>query len=261
MDSFACQSAHDGLDAAEPNLFENAQRQIYNLMKFDSFSRFLKSDLYKESLESEKNGRPLPLDTNQDGQETKKTGMFGGTKKKSISTSSSGEGQPRRRSLLPTSWPNFRSSSGARSKSRDRVTSIPESGEKDAERRSVVSLESQTTDAGPLDSSVESHVVSTGEDSSPKNLNSDKCTLARVILPDKATTVVNTNGDETIRVLVARLLDKRGLKFTSFDVFPTTGNQTEKPLDLGEDCSVLGCTEVRVEPRVLFRLELPSKNQ
>ena len=58
------------------------------------------------------------------------------------------------------------------------------------------------------------------------------------------------------RSLVSRLLDKRGLKFTSFDAF-ITGN--DKPLDLSEDCSTLGCSEVRVEPRVLFRLELPSK--
>eukprot|EP00095_Tigriopus_kingsejongensis_P006557 maker-scaffold235_size242898-snap-gene-0.11 protein:Tk06557 transcript:maker-scaffold235_size242898-snap-gene-0.11-mRNA-1 annotation:"regulator of g-protein signaling loco" len=56
--------------------------------------------------------------------------------------------------------------------------------------------------------------------------------------------------------MVSRLMDKRGLKYTSFDVFAP--NQ-DKPLDLSEDCSTLGCTEVRVEPRVLFRLELPSK--
>ena len=50
--------------------------------------------------------------------------------------------------------------------------------------------------------------------------------------------------------LSGRLLEKRGLRYTSFDVFAT--NQ-DKPLDLSEDCSTLGCTEVRVEPRVLFR--------
>ena len=202
VDSYASQAAHDGLDAAEPDLFEQAQRQIYNLMKFDSFSRFLKSGLYQESLTAEIAGQPLPLDTDQD-QVAKVT-------KKKVE-------QPRRRSLLP-SWNHFRSSS-QRSKSRDR-------------------------DKQKLE-----------EDSSEV----EDCTLARVILPDKATTVVNTKSEETIRTLVARLLEKRGLKFTSFDVFATTGPQTEKPLDLASHCSVLGCTEVRVEPRVLFRLELPSK--
>merc|ERR1719225_884416 len=82
------------------------------------------------------------------------------------------------------------------------------------------------------------------------------CALARVILPDKATTVVQTRPGETIRSMVARLLEKRALRYTSFDVFVTN---SEKPLDLGEDSTSLGCTEVRVEPRVLFRLELPSK--
>ena len=74
--------------------------------------------------------------------------------------------------------------------------------------------------------------------------------LCRFILPDKATTVVTPTPGESIRALVSKLLDKRGLKFTSFDAF-LHGN--EKPLDLSEDCSTLGGAEVRVEPRVLFR--------
>ena len=82
------------------------------------------------------------------------------------------------------------------------------------------------------------------------------CALARVILPDKATTVVQTRPGESIRSMVARLLDKRALRYTSFDVFVTN---SDKPLDLSDESTTLGCTEVRVEPRVLFRLELPSK--
>ena len=45
------------------------------------------------------------------------------------------------------------------------------------------------------------------------------CTLCRVILPDGATTVVQTRNSETIRDLVLRLLDKRGLHYSAFDVF------------------------------------------
>ena len=83
-----------------------------------------------------------------------------------------------------------------------------------------------------------------------ENCDIANCALARVILPDKATTVVQTRTGETIRSMVARLLEKRALRYTSFDVFVTN---SEKPLDLGEDSTSLGCTEVRVEPRVLFR--------
>lgn len=34
--------------------------QIFNLMKFDSYSRFLKSSLYQECMCAEVDGRPLP---------------------------------------------------------------------------------------------------------------------------------------------------------------------------------------------------------
>jgi len=57
--------------------------------------------------------------------------------------------------------------------------------------------------------------------------------------------------------MVGRLLEKRGFKYTSFDIFST--ENAEKPLDLSDDSTTLACAEVRVEPRVLFRLELPSK--
>jgi len=37
-------------------MFLAAQRQIYNLMKFDSYPRFLKSHVYKECIRSEMSG-------------------------------------------------------------------------------------------------------------------------------------------------------------------------------------------------------------
>ena len=53
VDSVARTNTQEQLAACTPDLppatdlFIPAQKQIYNLMKFDSFSRFLKSDLYK----------------------------------------------------------------------------------------------------------------------------------------------------------------------------------------------------------------------
>lgn len=38
-----------------------AQKQIFNLMKFDSYPRFLKSDLYKNYLIREMNGEVISL--------------------------------------------------------------------------------------------------------------------------------------------------------------------------------------------------------
>ena len=84
---------------------------------------------------------------------------------------------------------------------------------------------------------------------------------------------VSTTTGESIRALVSRLLAKRGLRLTSFDVFSSKvimvmvmvmimlmlmllvmvmvmdGFQNNvqdegKPLDLSEDCALLHCTEV-----------------
>ena len=40
--------------------------QVYTLMKLDSYSRFLKSPLYRQCMLSEMEGKPLPLDADSD---------------------------------------------------------------------------------------------------------------------------------------------------------------------------------------------------
>ena len=98
--------------------------------------------------------------------------------------------------------------------------------------------------------------ISPGTDHGARSAAGAQCTLTRVIFPDLATSVVSSNTGESIRAMISRLLDKRNMKLTSFDVFSSRSDS--KPLDLSEDCAILHCTEVRVEARILFRLELPS---
>ena len=262
VDSHARQCAQDGAKALSTthsqidpaDIFAPAQKQIYNLMKFDSFSRFLKSDLYKEALMSELDAKSSPeepksmVTTSEVEKEPPsnhhRLSSWGRIKKGDKSE----EGQ-RRRSLLP--WANK-----DRSKSKDRASSAgatKSAMSRSEESRASVSSTSSVTNAN--NASFESNNTAENND----------CTLARVILPDKATTVVQTRPGETIRAMVSRLLEKRGLRFTSFDVFAMTTANPEallnpsKPLDLSEESTSLACAEVRVEPRVLFRLELPSK--
>ncbi|MGH0149361.1 UNVERIFIED_CONTAM: hypothetical protein FKN15_015157 [Acipenser sinensis] len=54
------QLADDILNAPRPDMFKVQQLQIFNLMKFDSYTRFLKSPLYQECMLAEVEGRPLP---------------------------------------------------------------------------------------------------------------------------------------------------------------------------------------------------------
>nr|2EBZ_A Chain A, Regulator of G-protein signaling 12 [Homo sapiens] len=54
------QLADDVLRAPHPDMFKEQQLQIFNLMKFDSYTRFLKSPLYQECILAEVEGRALP---------------------------------------------------------------------------------------------------------------------------------------------------------------------------------------------------------
>lgn len=57
-----------------------------------------------------------------------------------------------------------------------------------------------------------------GQASEKKDARS-KCTgLCRVILPDGSTTVVTTSQTESIKDVVTRLLDKRALRYSNYDV-------------------------------------------
>jgi len=119
VDSMARSSTQERLSVATPenppdvDLFQTAQTQIYNLMKFDSFSRFLKSDLYKDSLLADMAGNNLPCD-GQDLDFDLMTTAVCDMLDKSDSSIKNKSGEVRRKSILP--WNNIRN----RSKSKDR---------------------------------------------------------------------------------------------------------------------------------------------
>ena len=173
-----------------PDLFLAAQKQIYNLMKFDSFSRFLKSDLYKESLLADMACSPLPfdgsdlepelltchLDLNQSGDSMK---------------GKSGEG--RRKSILPWNIKN-------RSKSKDRAESGgggPSgfikllTGQREERGRSSSNLREE---GRGREGEGRQSLPGGREDQANHSTDScdkEQCTLTRFILPDRATTVVS----------------------------------------------------------------------
>jgi len=50
--------------------------QVYTLMKFDSYPRFLKSDVYRQSLAADLEGAPLPGEEGEEERELKTRGSF-----------------------------------------------------------------------------------------------------------------------------------------------------------------------------------------
>lgn len=60
INSHTRQSVMSQVNNPPPDLFAQAEKEIFSLMKFDCYQRFLKSDIYVESLTAEKLGKPLP---------------------------------------------------------------------------------------------------------------------------------------------------------------------------------------------------------
>lgn len=111
IDSQARNTAQENLQNADRDLFIQAQKQIFNLMKFDSYQRFIRSELYKTCLIAESKNQPLPYPGDQldPGLRTGTTTPAMSKLKKSLSNAE----DRRRKSLLP--WHRK-----ARCKSKDR---------------------------------------------------------------------------------------------------------------------------------------------
>ncbi len=168
-----------------PDLFLAAQRQIYNLMKFDSYPRFLKSAVYADCLKQE-----MRHGGGSAG------GLLGFAEY-------SGPHQPDR------TTPADPAITGGGGKSMDRTRTRGAAG------GGVTHLWSSLgRRGGPSNSCAAAAAATAAEDQ-------ERCDLTRVILPDGSTSVVSTSTGESIRALVARLLDKRGLRLACFDVFAT----------------------------------------
>jgi regulator of G-protein signaling len=166
-----------------PDLFLAAQRQIYNLMKFDSYPRFLKSAVYADCLKQEM--------------------RHGGTGGLLGTAEYSGPNQP---DTTPAADPAFTGGGGGKSMDRTRTRGTAGGG--------VTQLWSSLGRRGGPSNSCAAAATTAVDDQ-------ERCDLTRVILPDGSTSVVSTSTGESIRALVARLLDKRGLRLACFDVYAT----------------------------------------
>ncbi|KAB7497147.1 Regulator of G-protein signaling loco [Armadillidium nasatum] len=244
VDSQARQVAQDGLANPDEFLFTAAQKQIFNLMKFDSYSRFLKSDLYNTCLTHDRKGLPLPYP----GEDTldPDLGIFFENKER------------RRKSLLP--WHRK-----DRSKSKDR-------GEAEYWRKKKLGHRTPSESSSARYDLSDSHTSLSSSDFAPANRavskesltsgeavslsGSEGLSLCRFILPDQSNSVLAVKSGETVKELVRQLLDRRRINFTEFNVVLTKGN---KVVDLNKDSTVLGGYEVRLERMVLFSLYLPSR--
>ncbi|XP_016044163.1 regulator of G-protein signaling 14 isoform X2 [Erinaceus europaeus] len=229
-----------------PDMFRAQQLQIFNLMKFDSYARFVKSPLYRECLLAEAEGRPLrgPGSSLLGSPETtrKKPKLKPG---KSLPLGVEEVGQ------LPAEGPGGR----PLRKSFRRELAV---GATNLRRESQGSLNSSASlDLGFLafvGSKSENHRKSLGssEGESESRLGKYCC----VYLPDGTASLALARPGLSIRAMLAGICEKRGLSLPDIKVY-LVGNE-QKALVLDQDCTVLADQEVRLENRITFELESPA---
>ncbi|XP_075146307.1 regulator of G-protein signaling loco-like isoform X2 [Haematobia irritans] len=250
LDSHTRNISEEDLQKADKDLFLKAQKQIFHLMKFDSYQRFIRSELYKHCQNAEEKHQPLPYgDDNLDV--LLKTNFLQSASPKLKKSASNAEDR-RRKILLP--WHRK-----TRSKSRDRMDMVcdelpePLDGSNPC-LNAALALPSQKLTLAKPSENFDSQNLRSSLPSSLKSLNSS-CSLCRVKFADEATTIVQIKPTETVGQLVERLLEKRGLRYKLYDVQIKSLN---KSIDLEASSQEIAGEEVEIEQRVTFKLYLPD---
>ncbi|KAK2909060.1 hypothetical protein Q8A67_004897 [Cirrhinus molitorella] len=261
------QLADDILNAPRPDMFKEQQLQIFNLMKFDSYTRFLKSYLYQECMLAEVEGRPLPdpyqvpssptskhstssdrsnLSTPKKVQDDKKSKSG-----RSLNEDSRDEHGDKKKSIF-FSWSRNRSF-GKGSKKRDlgdySFTGSNGRRESQGSLSSGASLELATSGSGKNEGETSRNSMSLSE-RAVRHCN--------INLPDGSCCSVPIRPGVSIREVLLGLCEKLSINLAAVDLFLVGG---EKPLVLDQDCMTLCSRDLRLEKRTLFRLDLVPINR
>ncbi|XP_034491786.2 regulator of G-protein signaling 12 isoform X1 [Marmota flaviventris] len=256
------QLADDILNAPHPDMFKEQQLQIFNLMKFDSYTRFLKSQLYQECILAEVEGRALPDSQQVPSSPASKHSISSdhssvSTPKKLSGKSKSGrslnedvgdEDSEKKRKGAFFSWSRNRSTgrSQKRKEHGDHANDSPHANGGLCRRESQGSVSS----SGSLDLAETSRTSAPERDKAAKH--------CRVHLPDGTSCAVAVKAGFSIKEVLAGLCERHGINGAAVDLFLVGG---DKPLVLHQDSSILASRDLRLEKRTLFRLDLVPINR
>ncbi|KAG7461860.1 hypothetical protein MATL_G00195650 [Megalops atlanticus] len=262
------QLADDILNAPRPDMFKEQQLQIFNLMKFDSYSRFLKSSLYQECILAEVEGRPLPdpyqipsspasskhsVNSDRSNLSTPKKEGKKAKPGKSQNDDCRDEHVDKKKGIF-FSWSRNRSF-GKGPKKRDITDFNYDFSGSNGRRESQGSLSSGA--------SVELATSGGKNEGDPRNaasaLEKEKSQRhCNINLPDGTCCPVPIRPGVSIRELLLGLCEKLCINLAAVDLFLVGG---EKPLVLDQDCITLTSRDLRLEKRTLFRLDLVPINR
>ncbi|XP_030347507.1 regulator of G-protein signaling 12 isoform X2 [Strigops habroptila] len=258
------QLADDILNSPHPDMFKEQQLQIFNLMKFDSYTRFLKSPLYQECILAEVEGRPLPDPQHVPSSPTSKHSVS--SEKSSITTPKKLSGKSKSgRSLNEESGEEDTEKkkrgtffSWSRSKSLGKSQKRRENGDypNDSLQSNGLSYRRESqgsmSSTASLDLSEPSRVPAfvPDKEKSPK--------YCCVNLPDGSSSKMAVKSGFSIKEMLSGLCEKHGINIAAVDLFLVGG---DKPLVLHQDSSILESRDLRLEKRTLFRLDLVPINR
>ncbi|NXW64260.1 RGS14 protein, partial [Eurystomus gularis] len=251
----------DMLATPSPDMFRNQQLQIFNLMKFDSYTRFVKSPLYQACLRAESQGQPLPdlwphsRSSSPPPDLSKKSKLkLGKSLPLGVEMTGSGANRSPRRSFRKgerrePSWAEGREGGGSATLWRESQGSLNSSASLD-----LGFLSSASTAASPW---MEGHRKSLG--GSEAELPAKPMKYCCVYLPDGTASLASVRPGHSIRDMLAGICEKRGFSLPDIKVY-LVGNE-QKALVLDQECSVLADQEVKLENRISFDLEISSLNK
>ncbi|XP_053484829.1 regulator of G-protein signaling 12 isoform X1 [Ictalurus furcatus] len=256
------QLADDVLTAPRPDMFKQPQLQIFNLMKFDSYARFLKSSLYQECMLAEVEGRPLPDPYHVPCSPAPSKHSFisehsaFSTPKKDSRKPRTGRSNddlrddPDRRNGI-FSW--YRNRSFGKGPKKREITDFNYNS--NGRRESQGSLSSGASQEFNTPCSTLRNEQRNSTCERDKIGAGRSCTVA---LPDGSSCCVCLKQGAAIRQVLLELCQKQSINMAAVDLFLVGG---EKPLVLDQDSMTLSSRDLRMEKRTLFRLDLVPINR
>ncbi|XP_026544107.1 regulator of G-protein signaling 12 [Notechis scutatus] len=237
------------------------KKEIFNLMKFDSYARFLKSPFYQQCVLAEVEGRPVPDPQWVPNSPTLKStfgpDMFsvstprklGGKAKsgRSLNEESGEEDGEKKKKGTFFSW--------SRSKSLGRSQKKKENGNclKESSQPGELSYRHQSQDS--LSSAASLEMGEPCRASGPPTAKEKPPQSCHIHLPDGSTSVMPVRGGASIKEVLSGFCERQRISMAAVDLFLIGG---DKPLVLHQDSSILDSQTLRLEKRTLFRKTLRS---
>ncbi|KAG7484549.1 hypothetical protein MATL_G00050660, partial [Megalops atlanticus] len=247
------------LQSPTPDMFQRAQQQIFKLMKFDSYTRFIRSQLFQNCMLADVDGRPL----SEPGAGSRSPAMGKAAVpdcpavadvKKQKKKARAGKSQ----ALEMEDAAALKESKGSHDKRREQRGSW---GVELSDHRAVLRSQSDCTvkTVGVAEIAAAYNKSENGR-SGQRDAEQAHSAAGRVdkyccvFLPDGTASLAPTRPGLTIRDMLTGLCEKR--RFALRDVIIYLQGKEKQPLSLDQDSSVLKEQQVFLELRVTFMVEI-----